>query len=72
MNTKKQFYCLGFMIYGLSEYARATGDQAALDAAVRLFQTIEEQAWEPQYGGYIEAKTRFGKVCMNVGFAEGE
>lgn len=21
---------------------------------------------------YIEAKTRFGKVCMNVGFAEGE
>ena len=58
VNTKKQFYCLGFMIYGLSEYARATGDQAALDAAVRLFQTIEEQAWEPQYGGYIEAKTR--------------
>ena len=26
-DTKKQFYAIGFMIYGLSEYARATGDQ---------------------------------------------
>ena len=26
LDTKKQFYALGFAIYGLSEYARATGD----------------------------------------------
>ena len=26
LDTKKQFYAQGFMLYGLSEYARATGD----------------------------------------------
>ena len=33
-DTKKQFYAIGFMIYGLSEYARATGDREALDYAI--------------------------------------
>ncbi len=58
VNSKKQFYALGFIMYGMSEYARATGDQVALDYAVQLFQTIEKHAWESQYGGYIEAKTK--------------
>jgi len=58
ISTKKQFYALGFMMYGMSEYARATGDQQALDCAVNLYQTIEKHAWEPQFGGYIEAETR--------------
>ena len=31
LDTKKQFYAIGFAIYGLSEYARATGDREALD-----------------------------------------
>ena len=69
-NTKKQFYALGFMIYGMSEYARATGDQEALDCAVRLFQTIEEQAWEAQYDGYIEAKTRDWKPIADMRLSE--
>lgn len=69
-NTKKQFYALGFMIYGMSEYARATGDQEALDCAVRLFQTIEEQAWEAQYDGYIEAKTRNWKPIADMRLSE--
>ena len=41
LDTKKQIYALGFAIYGLSEYARATADPEALDYAVRLFRTIE-------------------------------
>ena len=69
-NTKKQFYALGFMIYGMSEYARATGNQEALDCAVRLFQTIEEQAWEAQYDGYIEAKTRDWKPIADMRLSE--
>ena len=36
-DTKKQFYAIGFMIYGLSEYARATGDHEALDVALQLY-----------------------------------
>ena len=57
-DTKKQFYAIGFAIYGLSEYARATGDQEALDEALKLFDCIEEHAKEKEYNGYIEAMTR--------------
>ena len=55
LDTKKQFYAIGFMIYGLSEYARATGDREALDYAIQLYECIEEHAFDPQDNGYIEA-----------------
>lgn len=58
LDTKKQFYALGFAIYGLSEYARATGDGEALDYAVRLFESIETHSSDPVEGGYTEACTR--------------
>lgn len=58
VDTKKQFYALGFAIYGLSEYARATGDEEALEYAKKLFFTIEEHSLDTQYNGYIEACTR--------------
>ena len=32
LDTKKQIYAIGFAIYGLSEYARATGDEEALSS----------------------------------------
>ncbi len=57
-DTKKQFYAIGFMIYGLSEYVRATGDKEALDYAIRLFECIEEHSFDRQFNGYIEACTR--------------
>ena len=58
LDTKKQFYAIGFVIYGLSEYARATGDSEAFDYAIRLYDCIEQHSWDPQFGGYIEACTR--------------
>lgn len=58
LDTKKQFYALGFMLYGLSEYVRATGDIGALPACIALYNIIEEHSWEPQFGGYIEACNR--------------
>ena len=57
-DTKKQFYAIGFAIYGLSEYARATGDKEALYEAVQLYHCIEEHALDMKHGGYIEALTR--------------
>ena len=57
-DTKKQFYAIGFMIYGLSEYARATGDQQALDYAIKLFDGIEQHSLDKVNKGYIEAQTR--------------
>lgn len=58
LDTKKQFYALGFAIYGLSEYVRATGDEEALSYAIRLYDAIEEHSHDRRYGGYIEATTR--------------
>ncbi len=57
-DTKKQFYALGFAIYGLSEYARATGDEEALEYAKKLFLDIETHSRDRIRGGYIEALTR--------------
>ncbi len=66
VDTKKQFYAIGFTIYGLSEYVRAvrtlgtkTEDEAeALEAAIALFNVIEEHSFDKEYNGYIEACTR--------------
>ena len=64
LDTKKQFYAIGFAIYGLSEYVRATGDREALDYAIALYESIEEHAFDTKYNGYIEACTRtWGKIA---------
>jgi len=58
LDTKKQFYAQGFMAYGFSEYARATGDTEALQVALQQSEMIERHAWDGEHGGYIEACTR--------------
>ncbi len=57
-DTKKQFYAIAFIIYGLSEYYRATADNEALTLAMELFDSIEQHSRDFQRGGYIEATTR--------------
>lgn len=64
LDTKKQIYALGFAIYGLSEYYRATGDSEALDYAVRLFDSIEVHSFDSEKNGYCEALTReWGEIA---------
>lgn len=58
LDTKKQIYAIGFAIYGLSEYARATGDAEALEYAQRLFDVIEQHSFDSEQNGYVEALTR--------------
>lgn len=58
LDTKKQIYALGFALYGLSEYHRTTGDEEALDYAVRLFESIEKHSFDTAKNGYCEALTR--------------
>lgn len=70
IDTKKQFYAIGFVIYGLSEYARATGDKEALEWAIKLFDVIEEHSFDPKYNGYIEACTREWKVIEDMRLSE--
>ena len=46
------------MLYGFSEYARATGNEEALQTSIELFNIIENHAWDNEFGGYIEACKR--------------
>ena len=70
LNTRKQFYAIGFAIYGLSEYARATGDQEALDHALQLFDCIEQHAFDHEYNGYIEATARDWSAIADMRLSE--
>ena len=64
IDTKKQIYALGFAIYGLSEYYRATGDAEALTYAIRLFESIETHSFDKEKNGYYEAFTReWGEIA---------
>ncbi|SFG33654.1 AGE family epimerase/isomerase [Prevotella sp. KH2C16] len=65
-DTKKQTYALGFTIYGLGEYVRATGDKSALELAVKLYHDIEEHAFDPVNNGYVEALARDWKPIADM------
>lgn len=58
LQTKKQIYAVAFAIYGLSEYYRAFGVSSALDAAIRLFESVEEYSFDKLGNGYFEAFAR--------------
>lgn len=70
LDTKKQFYAIGFAIYGMSEYARATGDAEALKVAIDLYRCIEERALDHEYNGYIEAMTRDWQPIADMRLSE--
>ena len=69
-DTKKQFYAIGFAIYGLSEYARATGNKEALMQAIQLYHCIEEHALDREHNGYIEAMTRDWQPIADMRLSE--
>lgn len=70
IDTKKQFYALGFAIYGLSEYHRATGDEEALEYAIRLFNDIEVHSFDDKKNGYCEASTRNWQELADMRLSE--
>lgn len=76
LDTKKQTYAIAFAIYGLAEYYRATQDQEALDAAIRLFEDLEAHAYansqEPRANGYIEALTRDWQPIADMRLSESD
>jgi len=53
-NTVKHVYTNSFFIYGFSEYARATGNKEALEAAKAIFELFEKYAFDEEFNGYFE------------------
>lgn len=70
LDTKKQIYAIGFAIYGLSEYHRATGDSEALEYAIRLFNAIEAHSFDKEKNGYCEALTREWETIADMRLSE--
>lgn len=58
LTDTKNTYANAFLIYGLAEYFRATGNQAALEHAKKTFMTLEKFAHDSIYGGYSESFLR--------------
>ena len=56
-DTKKQFYAEAFFIYAMSEFWLAFKDERAKQIAVSMFMLMEKYAFDPDFGGYIEANT---------------
>jgi mannobiose 2-epimerase len=54
-NNRKQAYAQGFGMYGFSEYFKASGKQECLEYAIKLFDLIEANYKDKEFGGYIEA-----------------
>ena len=53
-NTVKHIYTNSYFVYAFAEYSRATGCKEALDAAIAIFELIEEHAFDHEYNGYFE------------------
>ena len=70
LDTKKQIYAIAFTIYGLAELYRACGDLEALEAAINLFNSIEEHSYDPAEGGYFEAFTRSWEPIEDMRLSE--
>ncbi|GAB4246535.1 MAG: cellobiose 2-epimerase [Acidobacteriota bacterium] len=58
LDDRKHLYAQAFALYGLSAYARVTGDVEARGLARRLFDLIEDRAYDSRFGGYRESFTR--------------
>lgn len=64
----KQTYGIAYGIYGLSEHFRATGNKESLEAAISLFQTMEDNVRDKEKGGYIESFTRTWQQPDHIGY----
>jgi len=54
LKPRKHLYGQSFVLYALSEFHRATGDEEAQDLAVALFETVDDAARDHEHGGYDE------------------
>jgi mannobiose 2-epimerase len=67
---RKQTYHQAFALYGLAEHHRAIGSRESLEHAIRLYRAIEEHAFDPEEGGYWEARGRDWRPLEDVRLSE--
>jgi len=70
VNTQKYGYAQGFWIYGLVEYYHASGEIAALNTALKIFEILQEKAFDRNRNGYWEAFARDWSFTQDVRISE--
>ncbi|WP_062288811.1 AGE family epimerase/isomerase [Demequina phytophila] len=70
LDDRKQVYAQAFTVYGLSAWARATGDEDALDRALWLAGVLDATARDLEYGGYVEALARDWSPTARLALSE--
>jgi mannobiose 2-epimerase len=58
LETRKHLYANAFILYGLSEYYRASRNESAKHEAIALYSTMLQHGYDKEYGGYFEGFTR--------------
>lgn len=58
LETEKEIYALSFAVYGLSEYARASGNESAKKLGIKIYEDILKHSYDKKNGGYIEGFAR--------------
>ncbi len=71
LDTKKQSYAIGFAIYGLSEYCRATASEEALEIAKGLFRDLESRARDSKANGGASRNMRSRSTMASRNEASG-
>jgi mannobiose 2-epimerase len=66
LDSKKQIYAIAFMIYGLSEYYKASKNEYALELAKSLYTDIERHSYDKVRRGYFEAFTRTWETIADL------
>jgi mannobiose 2-epimerase len=54
----KRVWDQAFVLLGLADYARVSGDGRAFDYATRTWDALERHAWDRRHGGYSRAFSR--------------
>lgn len=58
VDTEKKIYGQAFAIYGLSEFAKVSGNEKAKQLAFSLFELTEKYGRDSEHNGYIESRLR--------------
>jgi mannobiose 2-epimerase len=69
-DNSKKTYGQAFYIYALVEYFMAFGDSTALDRAKGLFELVERECHDPEFGGYWETRRRDWSETAEVRLSE--
>jgi len=71
IDDRKELYGNAFVVYALAEYHQATGDEAARQRLVDLFDCIEHHARDSRQGGYFETFSRDWTPAATSSLAHG-